>query len=835
MRKALALAAALLVVSLISVALAQQRRISPPVLEQINRALLEGRYDDVAGLAAGLNLQEPQVVALVARASIARGKYEDALTQLRPIAQRSPISDAALEYGLLLHLLSRAEGPAVLSRIADAAQSTRDPFELARAARALQALGRPQEANAAFRDAVFSVPGDAAINTAWGDLFLEKFRNGEAVKSYQDALKVDPKYTPALLGMAKAVANEDPPQAVTLAKRVLEINPSSVETRVFLAGEALDAGRREEARQLLAKALEVNPSSLEARSVLSAVAYLEDKNAEFEAEAARILALSPRYGEVYRVVAEAASHNFRYDDAAALIQKGIALDPANPVILSALGAHLLRTGDEPGARRALDASFKADNLDPVTYNLLQMLDTLDTFTTVKDGEFVFRMPKDDAPVLADYAVALAHEAIDTMSKRYQFRPKGPFLVEIFNKHDDFAVRTAGLPGLVGALGVCFGRVVTMDSPRARPGTFQWEATLWHELAHVITLQMANFRLPRWLSEGISTYEEKLRRPEWARGQDMEFASMLNEGRALKLRDLNSAFTNPRMISIAYFEASLLVEHIVATYGDEGLHRLLRAYGQGLETDAALKAALNTDLDAMQSGFDTALERTYGTLRVALQTPATGVDLSRMSVEAVTIYAATRPGNFAAQMALGEVLHRAGDVDGAVRAFERAAVAVPIATGEDSPRIKLAAIAFERKDQARALTELQAAMEWDFDNIALARRVAALMREQGVKDPARLGPVYQRIVAIDPFDAEAHAALGRVALQLNQWATAIREFKAVVALKPVDQALAFTDLAESYLKDGQRAEARRHTLAALEVAPGYERAQNLLLDIVERRP
>ena len=66
-----------------------------------------------------------------------------------------------------------------------------------------------------------------------------------------------------------------------------------------------------------------------------------------------------------------------------------------------------------------------------------------------------------------------------------------------SKHDDFAVRTAGLPGLIGALGVCFGRVVTMDSPHARPGDFQWEATLWHELTHVITLQMSNSRVPRW--------------------------------------------------------------------------------------------------------------------------------------------------------------------------------------------------------------------------------------------------------------------------------------------------------------------------------------------------
>ena len=67
--------------------------------------------------------------------------------------------------------------------------------------------------------------------------------------------------------------------------------------------------------------------------------------------------------------------------------------------------------------------------------------------------------------------------------------------------------------MIGALGACFGRVVTMDSPRARPpGEFNWGATLWHELAHVITLQLSNQRVPRWLTEGISVLGGDARRP-----------------------------------------------------------------------------------------------------------------------------------------------------------------------------------------------------------------------------------------------------------------------------------------------------------------------------------
>ncbi len=96
------------------------------------------------------------------------------------------------------------------------------------------------------------------------------------------------------------------------------------------------------------------------------------------------------------------------------------------------------------------------------------MDTLDTFVTAKEGDIVLRMHKDEAPLLQEYAMALSTQALSTLAKRYGFTPQGPILVEMFPKHDDFAVRNVGLPGMIGALGACFGRVVTLDSPRARP-------------------------------------------------------------------------------------------------------------------------------------------------------------------------------------------------------------------------------------------------------------------------------------------------------------------------------------------------------------------------------
>jgi Flp pilus assembly protein TadD len=506
---------------------------------------------------------------------------------------------------------------------------------------------------------------------------------------------------------------------------------------------------------------------------------------------------------------------------------------ADPQALADLGAQLLRTGDEASARTSLETSFELDPYNVSTYNMLQMLDSLDKFETIRDGDLIIRLHKDEAPVLKEYVIALAHQALKTMAAKYEMTVKGPILIEMFPKHDDFAVRTVGLPGMIGALGACFGQVVTLDSPRARqqPGDFLWEATLWHELGHVITLQMSNQRVPRWLTEGISEYEEMSARKDWTRPGDAMFARVLNRGEDIKLKDFNESFQDPKRIQLAYYQGRLVVDYMVREFGQMSLNRLLRAYGRGLDTDAALTQVLNTDLASMQKGFDQYLEREFGDLRRALVVPE-GADLAKTPIAGLEKLAKDNPKSYPIHESLAMALRKAGQTDEAVKAFERAATLAPTATGNESPHAQLADIALEKKDRPRAISELTALFNVDFENLDVAQHLAALLREEKIADPARTRPVYERIVALDPFDKEARAALGRIALQRNEPEFAAREFRTVIALKPIDPAVAHTDLAESYLKAGKRDEAKRQTLAALEIAPAYARAQDLLLQLTE---
>jgi len=309
--------------------------------------------------------------------------------------------------------------------------------------------------------------------------------------------------------------------------------------------------------------------------------------------------------------------------------------------------------------------------------------------------------------------------------------------------------------------------------------------------------------------------------------DIPFARAIDRGAVLKIRDLNSGFSSSQTINFAYYQASLIVEYIHDTYGQRKLRALIEAYADGSDTEAAIKKALGIDIDELQKGFDQALGKRYSTLRRALKAPD-GLK-EDMSVDALKVLAAGNPDNFQVQMALGGAL-AASNPDAAIAAFEKAAQIIPNLPGEDSPQAAIAAVAMKKGDKARAAKALETLIGYSHTDVQSARELVTLIDAH--KEPARLQIALKRVVSVDPFDGAAHSQLGRLALDANNHAEAVRLFRVALAAKPLDKASAHVDLAEALYKAGQRDEAKKQVFEALLVAPTYTRAQDLLLKLQE---
>jgi tetratricopeptide (TPR) repeat protein len=805
--------------------------------EQVRVALARGKVaeakqivESAAPAAAGRDLAR----ALV---DIFEGRDDVARKLLEPLAKSAPLGDAAVELGLLdLRHGRRIEGWKTLDPIV-ANRSFTNEDDYLRLARAARASKEYLLANDALQR--IDQSKRAEVHAEWGSLFLQRHTEGEAVTSFKEALAIDPGWVPALVGMSRALeeVQDSTPAAVKAAfEAARKAAPNHPDVLLLAAERALDENDIDAAKKALDALAGVRAGSVDEAALRAAIAYDEGGAAAITAPLAAVRAIDSRSALGYRRVAEQAERRYRFDEAAGFMRQAGDVDREDAAAFLGLGLSLMRTGDEKGARTALEESWNLDKSNRYAKNALDVLDIIDKFEVVSAGEFTFKFAPEEAAVLKAYALPLAEEAYKTFSTRYGFKPEGPILVEVFPKHDDFAVRTIGLEGLEGALGACFGRVIAMDSPRARrPGEFSWQATLWHEIAHVFTLQASKYRVPRWLTEGISVFEEHRRRPAWGRELALEFAHELSEGRTFGIKGLPAAFKRPESLALAYFEASLAVEHLVDLNGDAGLRTLLQAYADGASDADAFAKAFGRSVDAADATFKAFVDQRYGALAKAMANPLPASN----ELGALKARASAAPGNFISQLTLGQALVKAGDTSGARAPLERAATLAPQASGAGSPRALLADIAVRDGDRNRAMRELRQLLEHDHVNVMAARQLVELASAAPAGDAAAVSnrDFAMRLVAdLDPLDADTHGRLGRRLLEKNtrpDHEAALIEFRAALALGPANLAEAHTDLSDVLLRLGRKDEAKTQALAALKIAPSFARAQDLLLAAIGR--
>lgn len=787
------------------------------------QALIDaGRLDDAERLARAAG---PALAVPLAELLAWRGRPAEAESLLARVVReawpdtRSAIAglaELALRRGDRREALRRAAVLADEHRLLGAAWSAADLVAAGRAY-AILGLESPQAtraALAAFDAAAARDAADIESRLRAADLLLDRYNAPDARASYQEVLALSPGHPRALLGLARVLSFEGSSAAADTARRSLARNPTLVPAHLLLARLHLEAESYDSAAAAARRALAVDSTALAAWGTLGAVAWLRGDSAAWHAARAQADRLHPAPAEFFAEVGEAAARHRRYAAAVTMAEAAVERDPESPRALGVLGTNLLRTGRISDGRRALERAFARDPFHVWNKNTLDLLDQLDGFVTVRTERFEFVAPAEEAELLVLYLGPLLEEAYDTLARRYAYRPPTPIRLELFRHHADFSVRTVGLAGL-GALGVSFGTVLAMDAPSARgPGEFNWGSTAWHELAHTFTLGVSGHRVPRWLSEGLSVLEERRARPGWGADVSVEFLAAYKADRVLPVSRINEGFVRPRHpaeLQFSYYQASLVCELIESEFGERALGELLRAYGEGLDTPAALRRVLNLDPGELDRRFDR-------WMRERFRTGLAGLDAWH-GEEPVS-------GGFVSGLVRGRQLLSEGQAEAARRELERAQQLFPEYAGQGSPAWDLARLFKERGDLREAIAQLERITRHD-ETALDANMLEARWRLEAGDSAGAMAPL-ERLIWMAPYAVETHQTLAALADARGDLALALRERQAVVALRPADRVEARYQLARAFWRAGRAAEARREILQVLELAPGFEKAHELLL-------
>jgi cellulose synthase operon protein C len=710
---------------------------------------------------------------------------------------------------------------------------------LGQAAVAAWRLGYAQDAKEIFLDATdgkVSGPVSPRSLADFGFLFLEKYNSTDAMGVFRDCLKINGHFAPALLGMARAGMFESSPEAELHARAAIAVNPNYVPAINLLAELRMQEEDYGTAEREIRRALAVDPVNLESLSLLAACQQSTGDQAGYVGTEKKVLGINPSCGLFYHALAENLVMRRKYRETVERESRAVQLDPELWVAHAGLGMNLLRLGEMEEGRKATERAFRGDPFNVWAYNTLDLLDQMDRFVRTESAHFFFMTSKEDGPVLAPFATRLAEEAYGALAARYGFNPGGPVRVELFPDHGGFAVRTLGLPRL-GALGVCFGTVIAQDSPRARKaGSFNWGATLWHEYAHVITLQMTDHNIPRWYSEGISVYEERRARPGWGDGLTAAFIKAYKEGKLLKISELNGGMMRPRFpeqIAFSYCQAGLFCELVEKRFGPDKIRQTLLLFAQGKSADEVFRQSLGWDSRTLDSEYGRYLDARLHELAGNLDFAHADVSGQKGTREALAAILAANPDDFFANLGLGSLEKEQGSNAAAERYLKRAQEIFPDYAENGGTYRLLFEIYHAEKRQDEALAQLSGWSSHDGEALLPLTRAAEIYRAR--EDWKAAAHVLETACYINPYDPDIQRTLGECAAAAGDWSSAAAAYQALLALNPPDPVGAHYSLAQAWMALGRKPEARKEVLRALEIAPTFRPAQRLLLDLNRAAP
>ena len=154
-------------------------------------------------------------------------------------------------------------------------------------------------------------------------------------------------------------------------------------------------------------------------------------------------------------------------------------------------------------------------------------------------------------------------------------------------------------------------LIVLDTSRVYTRPFTLEATLKHELCHILLhSNIKDERLPRWLDEGVC---------QWASGGIAEL--MADDGdRALtkatisdgviSIGDIIRFPRDEKSLLLAYEESKSIVEYIVSEYGKQGILQILEYLKEGHSIDDSIQKSLSVSTSELEIKWLAYLKRKH---------------------------------------------------------------------------------------------------------------------------------------------------------------------------------------------------------------------------------
>ena len=917
-------------------------RADEAALEEARGLYLRGNYEEAAEAYQALVKEEPVEAALgLARAKVGAGDRAEAVRILEAAAKAEPKS-AALSAELALLAYHRGDYEQA-HKLAAKALEEDDHSLPARwvTAELFRVEGKLKEADAAYKwlvdfyndqqvddaeslrwiglgaaqfarwnrlndqfkflinelypDALEAEPDFWPAHYEAGLLFLEKYNQAEASKELKAALAKNPNSADVHAALAHlALQNYDMDEARRSFERALELDSDHLSARQAKADWLLNNFQTEEAVSLLEETSKLNPRSEDTLGRLGA-AYIaldglpkEPVGTQFGKLVEEVTERNPHCGQFYFTMATRLADRKKFLEAEPFFKQAIERMPQLTQARGELGLMYMRLGEEVEAEKLLSESFEIDPFNVRVSNMLKVLDVLSGYAVIETEHFIIKFDRGRDELLARYAAKyLEEEVYPELCKQFAFEPEGKSLFEIFSRarntggHGWFSARMVGLP-YIGTVGACAGKMVALASPNDMEQKYNWARVLKHEFIHVLNLQQTNFNIPHWFTEALAVLNEGYPRSEvW----NQLLAARVPEGDVFNLDTINLGFIRPKSSldwQMAYCQAELYAEYMVATYGDDSLAKMLQAYRDNLTTADALKRCFDVEQADFERGYLEHVKKIVAGLSAGKvekeMTPAELVraqaadpenpdltarlaqaQLERKSYPEARDLARKalklKPKHQLATYVLARIHLLVGDTEEAVSILEacldpeapeenvvsllaglklkaedyaEAARLYQLAARKDPASTKwtksLARVYLSSGDDEKLAESLAELAEMDADDFTFRKKLAQLAL--AAKDHRAAADWATQAMQIDVADADVHAMLAQSLVKLDQPERAVFEYETAIELNPKDAALRL-ELARVCLAAKDKEKARGTLEDLLKQDPDNAEARQLL--------